>query len=193
MIRAAIRYPVSTMMVFGGLLLLGALSYTHLPGDLLPRASKPRWLLVTRLPGHVPAQVESLLTKPLEASIATIAGVESIRSVSRHEESLILAEFTWETSDDRAQIELQKKLFEGLPPGAEPPRLVPYEPFRSPLLLLAVRGPYAPRDLRAFAELTVSPTATIPANTTNENDLMTRTGPAPCEVRDAAYSPCAVF
>ena len=50
MIRAAIRRPVATIMVFLGLMLIGVVSIRRIPVDLLPEINYPKLTVVTRYP-----------------------------------------------------------------------------------------------------------------------------------------------
>ena len=107
--RLATRYPVTVWMCFLALLLLGVVSYSRMPTDLLPSAERPRFRVVTRMPGFTADEVERLVTAPMERRIASLRGVSRVASLSREDFSVITVDCDWETDRDLAQIDLLER------------------------------------------------------------------------------------
>ncbi len=76
----AVRRPVATSMVFVALSLLGAVSYYLLPVQLLPNLVLPQLRMVVWMPGATSDEIEEKLVMPAESAIASLEGIESIRS-----------------------------------------------------------------------------------------------------------------
>jgi HAE1 family hydrophobic/amphiphilic exporter-1 len=56
-------------MVFTALTLVGAFAYTRLAVDLFPELDFPSISVVATYPGVSPEEIETLLTRPIEAAV----------------------------------------------------------------------------------------------------------------------------
>src|SRR5436305_15183478 len=92
-----IRRPVMTTLVMSGILLFGIISYRFLPVSDLPNVDYPTILVQANLPGASPETMASAVATPLERQFTTIAGVDSMSSVS----ALGLTELTIQFSRSR--------------------------------------------------------------------------------------------
>jgi multidrug efflux pump len=72
----------------------GFMIYQGLPKELFPDVVVPTISVATIYPGATPADVENLITKPLEKQIKGINGVKKVTSNSISDFSLIIAEFS---------------------------------------------------------------------------------------------------
>jgi HAE1 family hydrophobic/amphiphilic exporter-1 len=130
-------------MLFLAIILLGIISYVRLPIDLLPDVSYPRLVVFTSYPDVAPAEVERLVTRPVEAQAAAVPGTERITSVSREGVSLVTLRFTWGTDMDFAMLNLRERMdniWENLPESAERPRILQVDPQSEPVMTLSVAG-----------------------------------------------------
>ncbi|MDF2961452.1 MAG: swrC 2, partial [Paenibacillus sp.] len=75
--------PVTIFMLMIALVILGSIAAPLLPVDLYPNMEIPTANVSVSWPGASPGQVESQVTKRIEASMATIANVSSVTSTSR--------------------------------------------------------------------------------------------------------------
>ena len=66
LISKAINRPVTTLMAFSAVVLVGAISLFNLPVNLMPDVDFPILTVETRIAGYLPQEVESLITKPIE-------------------------------------------------------------------------------------------------------------------------------
>lgn len=153
--RLAVKRPVATLMFYLGLLLLGAISWFKLPQDLFPPVSYPQVTVVTAYPNAAPEEIETLITKPIEESIATVSHLKKIRSVSREGLSIVTAEFSWQAKMDFAALGVRQKIDlikERLPREAGEPVVKKLNPFDLPVFVLSVRGAMSEEDLLYFVK-----------------------------------------
>ncbi len=146
----AVKKPVSTMMIYLGVALMGLISLAHLPQELFPPVSFPQLTVVTSYPNAAPEEVENLVTKVLEEAVSTVKGIKTLKSYSREGTSLLIAEFSWGTDIDMASLGMREKIDlvkERLPREAEEPTVLKFNPFARPMMVLSVTGNIPPEDL----------------------------------------------
>ncbi|HKJ93130.1 MAG TPA: efflux RND transporter permease subunit [Longimicrobiales bacterium] len=137
------RRPVAVWMLFLAVILLGVIAYLRLPIDLLPNVSYPRLVIYTSYPNVAPAEVERIITAPIEAQSATVPGVDGTSSVSREGVSLVTLRFAWGTDMDFAMLNVREKmdnLRETLPESATRPAILRVDPQSDPVMVLSVSG-----------------------------------------------------
>jgi len=78
----SIKRPVFTTMVILAILVFGFVSYTRIGLDMMPNVDFPLVTVLTIYPGADPETVEQEVSKKIEDSLSTIAGVRSLRSIS---------------------------------------------------------------------------------------------------------------
>ncbi|HBR29821.1 MAG TPA: hypothetical protein DD789_10350, partial [Firmicutes bacterium] len=93
----SIKRPVTTLMVFLLVLVLGVVSITRLQVDLMPEMTFPIATIFTSYEGVGPQEIENLVTKPLEGVLGTVANIEGITTYSSTGQSIALLEFDWGT------------------------------------------------------------------------------------------------
>ena len=106
----AIRRRVTIAMATVAITLLGMISLSRLKVNLLPDLSYPTLTIRTELPGAAPAELENLISRPIEEAAGVVRNVRSVRSVSRSGQSDVIIEFTWGTDMDFAGIEVRERL-----------------------------------------------------------------------------------
>ena len=77
-----VRRPVMTVLVMAGILLFGIVGYRLLPVSSLPNVDYPTIQVTAELPGASPETMASAVATPLEKQFSTIAGIDSMYSVS---------------------------------------------------------------------------------------------------------------
>lgn len=153
-LQFSIRRPVTTVMVYLGVVLLGVIAWFRLPQELFPPITYPQLTIVTRYKDAAPEEIELLVTKPIEEVAGTVSGLRRISSISKEELSLVIAEFNWDTNMDFAGLGVREKIDlikEKLPRGSEEPVVIKYNPFELPVLALNLTGDVAPHDLLNIA------------------------------------------
>jgi cobalt-zinc-cadmium resistance protein CzcA len=126
-IEALIRFALrQRLFVLGGVLTLivvGLLAVQRVPFDAFPDLTGTRVEVITPAPGMSPADVERLVTYPLESVLMGIPRSEGVRSVSKNGLSLITVSFPDAVDVYFARTVVQQRLgdaMEALPPGVEP-------------------------------------------------------------------------
>src|SRR5918911_2191161 len=95
--RFAIERPVMMSMICAIVILLGGISLTRLPVDLLPDISQPTVNVRVNYTGVGPLEIEQLITRPLEQQLSAVAGLERMNSTSSEGSSQVSLNFTWGT------------------------------------------------------------------------------------------------
>ena len=143
-----IRRPVMTTLVMLGILLFGLISYHFLPVSDLPNVDYPTIQVSAGLPGASPSTMAAAVATPLEKQFSTIAGVDSMSSVSSLGRSQITIQFTLDRDIDAAAQDVQAAIAKAsrqLPPGMPtPPTYSKVNPADSPVLYLALSSPTLP-------------------------------------------------
>src|ERR1041384_6712055 len=80
--RFAIQRPVMMAMISSIIILLGGISLTRLPVDLLPDISQPTVNVRVNYTGVGPLEMEELVTRPLEQQLSAVQGLEQMSSTS---------------------------------------------------------------------------------------------------------------
>ncbi len=153
--KFSVERPVTVIMIVIGIMVFGAVSLMLLPQELFPQITYPQLTVVTPYANAAPEEIETLITKPIEEAVGTVAGVKRINSISKEGLSLVIAEFGWSQNINFAALGMREKIDlikERLPRDAEEPIVLPYNPFDRPILILSVtssssRSPLSLRDL----------------------------------------------
>ena len=133
----SLRRRVTVSMCAVALVLFGLVAFTRLPINLLPDVSYPSLTVETRLPGAAPAEVESLVTRPVEEVVGTVAGVQRLTSASRPGLSQVTLEFDWDRNMDFAALDVRQKLdLVALAREADKPLVLRFDPANDPVLRL---------------------------------------------------------
>lgn len=129
--KFSVKKPFTVLVGVILVLVLGFVSLTDMPTDLLPSINLPYLMVITSYPGASPERVESELTAALEASLGTVNGVENVTSTSSENYSMVMLEFAEETDMDSAMVKAStalNQLAESLPDRAGTPMLIEISP-----------------------------------------------------------------
>ena len=143
----AIRRPVTTIMMVLLVILLGIIAFNMVNIDLFPNITFPAAVVITQYEGVGPEEIETMVTRPIEGSIATVTNINNITSVSSTGSSMVVAEFNWGTDMDMASMNMREKIdmIEGyLPDEVNDPIIVKFDPSLMPVMQL---GAAADMDL----------------------------------------------
>ena len=133
------RRPVSVVVIFLSLVILGIVSFRELPVDLLPDISFPTLTVRTEFPGAAPVDVETLITSVVEGAVGIVSGVVEISSISRAGLSDVIIQFSWGTQMDFAAIDVREQLAQiNLPTAATTPLLLRFDPALDPIMRISV-------------------------------------------------------
>ncbi|MGE3705918.1 MAG: efflux RND transporter permease subunit [Vicinamibacterales bacterium] len=161
--RFAIQRPVMMTMISSIIILLGTISLTRLPVDLLPDISQPTINVRVNYDGVGPLEIEELITRPLEQQLSAIAGLQQINSTSREGGSTIQMNFTWGHDLNEAMDDIRTRIDRvrgRLPEDSDPPIIAKFDTNAFPIMGIAVESTDGSLDrveLRELSENVLSP------------------------------------
>ncbi len=160
LVRFAVARPITTLMGCLMVVLLGTVALSRLPIDLLPDITYPTITVTTPYEGAGPAEIETLITRPLEQTLGSVHGLERLMSSSYEGISNVRVQLRWGTNIDeamgeaRAKVEMARRYF---PEGVQPPYVQRYDVSDSPIIFVGLTGELDPVRLTRLAEQTILP------------------------------------
>ena len=106
----ALRRPVTTIVIFVALALIGIIATRMLPLEKFPDIEFPGIFIQIPYEGSTPEEVERLITRPVEEALATLSGVETMYSSSSDSMSEVFLQFEWDQSMGSKGIEARAKV-----------------------------------------------------------------------------------
>ncbi len=158
--RLAIARPVTMFMLSFVVVLLGAISLTRLPVDLMPDVSYPSITVRVGYQGVGPLEMEELVTRPIEQAVSAVAGLDQINSTSSEGNSIVRLNFTWGTDLNEAADEVRTRIDRvrgRLPEDADPPTIFKFDSTSFPIMGVGVEGNFDQVALRELAQNSLSP------------------------------------
>lgn len=141
LVTTAVKRPVTVWMFTFATVLFGMVSLSRLALNLLPELSYPTLTIRTDYTGAAPAEIEQLVSKPIEESIGVVKGVHTVTSTSKAGQSDVVLEFEWGTDMDMASLEVREKLdILQLPLDVKKPLLMRFDPRLDPIIRFGIGG-----------------------------------------------------
>ncbi len=155
--RVSIANPVFAVMVMVALCVLGMFAYARLGVEQMPDVSPPGAYIEVAYPGAAPEAVEREVSKLIESSVNSVAGVRRITSRSLEGKSQTNVEFSLNADMGRAMQELRDRLSavqSSLPRDAKPPTVARFNNDNAqPIVVLALLSPTrSARELSLVAD-----------------------------------------
>ena len=138
--RTSVTHPVTTILLFLALAIMGVFALTRLPVDNMPDFESNVIMVMSSYPGASAEDVENNLTKVLENTLNGVAELKNITSNSRENISIITLEFEYGTDIDEATNDVRDKLdmvSQSLPDGASLPYLFKFSADDMPIMIMA--------------------------------------------------------
>lgn len=156
MIDVFIKRPVFTTMLVMLLVVFGLNSYPGLGIDLYPDVEFPIVLVSVTYTGASPEEMESLITKPVEDAVSSVAGIKTLSSVSREGVSQTTIEFELGTNPKMAANDVREKVAgvrRRLPEQIDEPVVQRYDITAQSILTFSLASDIRPRgEIRKIAE-----------------------------------------
>ena len=108
--KISVKKPYTVFVGVVLVIVLGIVSMTKMTTDLFPNMNLPYALVITAYPGASPEEVESTVTAPVEAQMATTSNIKNISSMSYNSYSIVILEYEQSANMDSVVIEMQQKL-----------------------------------------------------------------------------------
>jgi multidrug efflux pump subunit AcrB len=140
------------------LLLFGIYSYRSLPKELFPEIVWPQIMVQTVYPGNSPADMENLVTRPLEKELENVRGLKEITSISAQDASMIFVEFNTDVDLEDALRRVKDGVDAAkteLPPEGPTfpgPTAFDIDFSEFPIININLSGDYSIEELKFYAE-----------------------------------------
>lgn len=139
--KFSVKKPYTVVVGIVLIIILGIVSFRDMTVDLLPSMNLPYAIVMTTYPGASPEEVEEIVTKPVEQTMATVSNIKNIQSVSSENASTVMLEFEQTANMDSVTIEMRENLdqISGFwPEEIASPMIMKLNPDMLPVLVTAV-------------------------------------------------------
>ena len=151
--EVSVKRPVFAVMMSAALVVLGWFSYRDLGLDLMPRTDSPTVNVRASLPGASAEEIETTITKPIEAAVNTINGIDELRCSSNQGFGNCTITFTLERDIEAATQDVRDKVATvRFPRDTTPPVVSKFDPDQAPILTLAVVSNRSPKEITQIAD-----------------------------------------
>ena len=140
---SSVKRPVTTILVFVALIVLGLFSLRSLPIDLFPDVETNTIMVMTTYAGTSASDIEQNVTRPLENALNSVEHLKHITSNSRENVSIVTLEFEYGydiealTNDVRDKLDMVSSM---LPDDANTPIIFKFSSDMIPIVLLSVQA-----------------------------------------------------
>lgn len=138
---SAVKRPLTTILIFVALIVMGIYSLVRLPVDLYPEMELPFLTVFTSYPGASAADIETNVTEILENQLNAVTNLKEITSSSSDNTSMMFLEFEWESNLDEAANDIRDNLdfvVGFLPEECEDPTILKFNSSMMPILFYAI-------------------------------------------------------
>ena len=105
--ESAVRKPVSTVLMFVGVMVFGLFSLMNLAVDQYPEIEIPQISVITFYPGANAADIETNITRILEDNLNTVSNLKKLTSKSQDNVSMIIVEFEYGSAQTEGANEIR--------------------------------------------------------------------------------------
>jgi hydrophobic/amphiphilic exporter-1 (mainly G- bacteria), HAE1 family len=142
-----VKRPIFASVLVLLISVIGIAGYSKLGLDRFPNIDIPVVVVLTRLPGAAPEDVETEITEKIEEACNTISGIEEMTSITTEGVSQVVIRFVLEKNTDVGSQEVRDRLqliVPDLPKGIDLPTVQKLDPDASPVIYFALRWPGRP-------------------------------------------------
>ncbi len=139
--NTAVNKPISTLMVFLAIMVLGIASYIQLPVDQYPKMDPPYITVMATYPGANAADIEENVAKILEDQLNSVDDLKEMTSTSYDNLAVVSLEFEWEVNLDEASNDVRDavdKAMNNLPDDIDRPTIMRFNTSMMPILIYAI-------------------------------------------------------
>jgi multidrug efflux pump len=153
----ALKNKTSIFLLTVAVLIFGLISYNGLPKELFPDITPPYIMVQTIYFGNPPADIENLVTRPLEKEIESVNGIKFMNSTSAQDASMIFIEFNTNVEIKEAKQNVKDAVDKAM---GELPSDLTVDPTVSdidfsefPIVNINMYGDYSLEELKRYAEI----------------------------------------
>ncbi|WP_174614900.1 efflux RND transporter permease subunit [Virgibacillus ihumii] len=143
LVNTSVKRPVGVIMIVLAIIALGIVSVRNLTIDLFPKIELPVAVVATNYGDAAPQEVENLISKPIESSVSSVEGIETVQSQSQAGSSLVMMMFNNGVDLDQAMIDVRESIDQVkgmLPEEAGDPSVLRFSPDQMPVMWVGLTG-----------------------------------------------------
>lgn len=136
--KFSVKKPYTILVGVVLVLVLGYVSLTRMTTDLFPDMSLPYAIVYTIDMGSSPEEVETKISAPIEAAMATTSNIKNVSSTSSNGFSMVVLEYEQKSNMDSVLIEIQQKLEQlkgGWDDSVQTPVIMQLDPEMMPIMV----------------------------------------------------------
>lgn len=157
--QAAVKRPITTILIFVAIVILGFFSLINISTDLYPKIESSQIMVITSYSGAGAEDIENTVSRPIENALNSVSDVKHISSVSKDNFSTVTLEFEAGTDMEVATNDVRDKLdriVNILPKEANRPMLFKFSSDDIPVMLIAVTANESRNGLNKIIEETIT-------------------------------------
>ncbi len=139
--ESAVRKPISTVLIFVGVIVFGLFSLSNLAVDQYPEIEIPQISVITMYPGANAADIETNITRVLEDNLNTVSNLKKLTSKSQDNVSMITVEFEYGSDLSEGANEIRdvvSRVQSMLPDDIDYPTIFKFSTSMIPVMMLAI-------------------------------------------------------
>src|SRR4030042_126794 len=151
----SVKRPVTPILIFVALIVIGLYSLTQLPVDLYPEMELPFIGVVTTYPGASAADIETNITRPIEDMLNSVSNLKEMTSTSSDGMSVIFMNFEYGTDLDEASNDIRSNLSfieNDLPEDSEKPTIMKFNSSMMPIIFYVITAKESYRGLEKILD-----------------------------------------
>jgi HAE1 family hydrophobic/amphiphilic exporter-1 len=175
--RVSLHNPVMATMVMVAFVVLGLFAFQRLKVDQFPSIDFPVVVVTTAYPGASPEIVESEVSRKVEESVNSIAGINALTSRSYEGQSVVIIEFQLHIDGRKAADDVREKLATLRPTlrdEVKEPRVLRFDPASRAIWSVAVLSDVGNTAPDSAAAGTNTPPSMVELTTWAEQTLKKR-------------------
>src|SRR5699024_3309983 len=156
MVRYILYRPVGVLLAFIALIILGGITFFHVPISLLPNVNVPEILIRIDYPNTPAATIEQNILAPIRENLNTLGHLKTVESRASNNAGIVQLRFDYGTRMNLAYIEVNEKLdrlTNLLPADLPRPQVIRVSTADIPIMRIQVI-PKKKRDYLEISELT---------------------------------------
>ncbi len=138
--ESSVKKPISTILIFVGVIVLGLYSLRNLSVDMFPDMELPYVSVVTTYAGASAADIEQNITDVLEANLNTVSNLKKLTSVSQDNVSTVSLEMEWGADINEAANDVRDvigRVSSYLPEEADAPQIMKFSSSMIPVMVIS--------------------------------------------------------
>lgn len=138
---ASVKRPVTTILIFVAMIVMGLYSLVQLPVDLYPEIELPFVTVLTTYPGASSTDIESNITRRVEDALSSVSNLKEITSTSSDGLSVVFLNFEYGSNLDEATNDIRSQLnfiTRFLPEDSEDPTIIKFNSSMMPIIFYAI-------------------------------------------------------